>query len=73
MTDDIAERSFESNITSNALKLSSMCSEIPSLAPIITPATAGLSRMNLAATFAMLQSCFFEMVSNVTKPTKYSK
>jgi len=59
VTEDIVERSSESNFTSNALKLSSMCSEIPSLAPIIVPVTAGLSRMNLVATFAMLQSCFF--------------
>jgi len=44
VTEDIAERSSEFNFTSNALELSSMCSEIPSLAPIITPATAGLSR-----------------------------
>jgi len=45
--ENIAERSSESNFTSNALELSSICSEIPSLAPIITPATAGLSKMNL--------------------------
>ena len=50
----INEISSESNFTSNTLVLSFLWFVIPSLVPMITPATCGLSRMNLVAIFAIL-------------------
>src|SRR5574340_281568 len=67
VTEFIFSLSSLSSRNENTFRLSDILLEIPSLAPIITPATAGLSSMYLVATFAILEPCFVAILSNTDK------